>query len=83
MFSTLYDTYFPFLMNFKMSAICFNLDQCQILSSVNRLIIIIIIIIMITLRCINDKTCLLLDKRVQDFRTGGRWFDLGSDDVLF
>ena len=32
MFSTLYGTYFPFYMHFKMSsAICFNLDQSKIL----------------------------------------------------
>ena len=37
MFSTLYGTYFPFQMHFKMSAICFNLDQCKILSSGNGL----------------------------------------------
>ena len=33
-FSTLYDTYFPFEMDLKMSSeICFNLDQSKILSS--------------------------------------------------
>ena len=38
MFSTLYGTYFPFWMHFKMlSAICFNLDQSKILLSVNGL----------------------------------------------
>ena len=39
MFSTLYGTYFPFYMHFKISsAICFNLDQSKILSSCNGLI---------------------------------------------
>ena len=38
MFSTLYGTYFPFQMYFKMSsAICFNLDQSEMLSSGNGL----------------------------------------------
>ena len=38
MFSTLYGTYFPFQMLFKMpSAICFNLNQSKILSSGNGL----------------------------------------------
>ena len=38
MFSTLYGTYFPFQMHFKMlSAICFNLDQSKILTSGNGL----------------------------------------------
>ena len=38
MFSTLYDTYFPFEIHFNMSsAICFNLDQSKILSSGNGL----------------------------------------------
>ena len=38
MFPTLYGTYFPFYMHFKMSsAICFNLDQSKILSSGNGL----------------------------------------------
>ena len=33
-FSSLYGTYFPFQMNFKMSsAVCLNLDQSKILSS--------------------------------------------------
>ena len=36
-FSTLYDTYFSFQMHFKMSAICFNLDQSKILSSCKEL----------------------------------------------
>ena len=37
-FSTLHGTYFSFQMHFKMSsAICFNLDQSQILSSDNGL----------------------------------------------
>ena len=39
LFSTLYGTYFPFEMHFKMSsAISFNLDQSKILSSGNGLI---------------------------------------------
>ena len=38
MFSTLYGSYFPIQMHFKMSsAICFNLDQSKILSSENGL----------------------------------------------
>ena len=38
MLSTLYGTFFPFYMHFKMSsAICFNLDQSKILSSGNGL----------------------------------------------
>ena len=38
MFSTLYGTYFPYQMHFKMlSAICFDLDQPKILSSGNGL----------------------------------------------
>ena len=38
MFSTLYGTYFPFKMHFKMSSvICFHLDQSKILLSGNRL----------------------------------------------
>ena len=38
MFSTLYGTYFPFWMQFKMSsAICFKLDQSKVLSSGNGL----------------------------------------------
>ena len=38
MFSTLYGTYFLFLIHFKMSyAICFNLDQSKILLSGNGL----------------------------------------------
>ena len=41
MLSTLYGTYFPFEMHFKMSsAICLNLDQCKVLSSGNGLNII-------------------------------------------
>ena len=37
-FSTLYGTYFPLKMHFKMlSAICFNLDQSKILSPGNGL----------------------------------------------
>ena len=33
MVSTLHDIYFAFSMHFKMSAICYNLDQSKILSS--------------------------------------------------
>ena len=41
MLSTLYDSYFLFLMDFKMSsAICFNFDLSKILSSWNELILI-------------------------------------------
>ena len=39
-FSTLYVTYFPYEMYFKMSsAICFNLDKSKILSSGNGLLV--------------------------------------------
>ena len=38
LFSALYGTYFSFQMHYKMSsAICFNLDQSETLSSVNWL----------------------------------------------
>ena len=37
MFSTLYVTFFSFKMHFKMSTICFSLDQSKILSSGNGL----------------------------------------------
>ena len=38
MFYIQYGTYFPFYMHFKMlSAICFDFDQCKILSSGNGL----------------------------------------------
>ena len=40
MFSTLYDTYFPFYMHFELSsATCFNSDQSKILLSGNVLIL--------------------------------------------
>ena len=37
MLSTLYGTYFSFLIHFKMSAVCLNLDQSKILLSSNGL----------------------------------------------
>ena len=38
MFSIVYGTYFSSQMHFKMSGICFNLDQSEIMSSGNGLI---------------------------------------------
>ena len=56
MFSTLYGTYFSFQMHFKMSsAICFNLDQSNILSSGNG--ILYYKKLCMTPLCIKKKNC--------------------------